>query len=382
MDAKRLFQALGSLRLTLVLLGFSLVLVFVGTVAQVKLGIHASQAKYFQSFIVFADVGGKGLRLPVLPGGYLLGSLLVVNLVCSYAGRFSLKNRNMVGLLLIHGGLLMLLLGQLATDMLAVESSMRLKEGQSLNYSEAFRKFELAIIDTSDPKHDVVTAIPARLLKTGGTLRAEALPFEIDVRTYWPNSENVATNTPNNAPEATRGTGLRFKFAERPVTARTDRRNVPTAYLDLRAGDESLGTWLVTGWLDKPESLEHDGRRFELILRPTRYYKPYAIHLEDFSHDRYLGTQIPKNFSSLVRVQRPDTGEDREVLIYMNHPLRYAGETYYQSGYDERDPTITILQVVRNPGWLTPYLGCVVVSLGLLVQFLGHLGKFLRKKVQ
>lgn len=382
MDAKRLFHSLGSLRLTLVLLCFSLVLVFVGTVAQVKLGIHASQAKFFQSFIVFVDVGNRGLRLPVLPGGYLLGSLLVVNLVFAYAGRIGLKNRNMFGLLLIHGGLLMLLLGQLATDMLAVESTMRLKEGESMSYSEAFRKFELAVIDKSDSDHDEVTAIPARFLKPGATLRPEALPFEIHVRTYWPNSENIRTNTPNTAPTATRGMGLRFKFAETPTTARSDRRNVPTAYLELQAGGESLGTWMVTGWLDKPEAFEHEGRQFEMILRPTRYYKPFAIQLVDFSHDRYLGTQIPKNFSSLVRLQRPETGEDREVLIYMNHPLRYAGETYYQSGFDERDPTVTILQVVRNPGWLTPYFGCAVVSLGLLVQFMGHLGKFLRRKVQ
>jgi len=34
---------------------------------------------------------------------------------------------------------------------------------------------------------------------------------------------------------------------------------------------------------------------------------------------------------------------------------------------------VTILQVVRNPGWLTPYLGCIVVSLGLIIQFVQHL---------
>ena len=40
----------------------------------------------------------------------------------------------------------------------------------------------------------------------------------------------------------------------------------------------------------------------------------------------------------------------------MNSPLRYGGETFYQSGYDENDPKVTILQVVRNPSWLTPYV--------------------------
>ena len=49
----------------------------------------------------------------------------------------------------------------------------------------------------------------------------------------------------------------------------------------------------------------------------------------------------------------------------MNNPLRYDGETYYQSGFDRNDARVTILQVVRNPSWLTPYVACILVSLGL-----------------
>ncbi len=377
MDLKRLIQALGSLPLTLVLLTFSLVVVFVGTLAQVQLGIHTAQVKYFQSFIVFAEFADGRLRIPILPGGYLLGSLLVVNLICAYIRRIRIK-KNLVGLLLIHVGLLMLLLGQLATDLLAVESSMRLHEGQALNYSEDFRSFELAIIDASQPDHNLVTAIPTRILQKQPVITPANLPFQLRIHACWPNSDNIQTNAPNQAPDATRGIGLRFKFAQAPVTARPDRRNIPTAYLDVLANGQSLGTWMVSGWFDATQSFSLDGRTYEMILRPTRYYKPFYIHLEKFSHDRYLGTATPMNFSSRVRIQHPNTGEDREVLIYMNHPLRYAGETFYQSGYDERDPTVTILQVVRNPSWLTPYLACVIMSLGLIVQFLSHLIKFLR----
>jgi hypothetical protein len=56
----------------------------------------------------------------------------------------------------------------------------------------------------------------------------------------------------------------------------------------------------------------------------------------------------------------------------MNNPLRYDGETFYQASFD-RDDQGSILQVVRNPGWLTPYFSCVLVGLGLTVQFLTHL---------
>jgi hypothetical protein len=64
----------------------------------------------------------------------------------------------------------------------------------------------------------------------------------------------------------------------------------------------------------------------------------------------------------------------------MNNPLRYWGETYYQGSFDRFDPRVSILQVVRNPGWLTPYVACSLVALGMLVQFLSHLIGFARKR--
>jgi hypothetical protein len=59
--------------------------------------------------------------------------------------------------------------------------------------------------------------------------------------------------------------------------------------------------------------------------------------------------------------------------------LRYGGATYYQASFDT-DNQGTILQVVRNPGWLTPYVVCVLVSLGLIWQFSLHLFNFLRQR--
>jgi hypothetical protein len=285
-----------------------------------------------------------------------------------------------VGLLLIHSGLMLLLLGQLVTDLGQVESSLRLKEGESRNYSESGRRFELAITDHSDPNFDRVTVIPASRLAPNKIFHPDALPFAIRVLAAWPNSQNVATNVDNHVPAATQGQGLRLKFASAPPVTQSDRRNLPSAYIELLADGKSLGVWLVSAWLKRPDTLTYNGKKYTLALRSTRYYKPFSLELKDFSHETYMGTDIPKNFSSLVRIHRPETGEDREVLIYMNHPLRYEGETFYQSGYDPQDPTVTILQVVRNPGWLIPYLSSILISLGLLFQFVKHLGRFMRQK--
>src|SRR5437867_10852343 len=128
--------------------------------------------------------------------------------------------------------------------------------------------------------------------------------------------------------------------------------------------------------LTAPVAFEVNGRKFQIALRPVRFYKPFELNLLKFTHEQYRGTDTPKNFASRVRLERPDTGEDREVLIYMNSPLRYAGETFYQADWDKADEKGTILQVVHNPTWLTPYFSCVLVAAGLMVQFLTHLVGF------
>jgi hypothetical protein len=38
------------------------------------------------------------------------------------------------------------------------------------------------------------------------------------------------------------------------------------------------------------------------------------------------------------------------------------------------------LEVVRNPSWLTPYVGCALVAVGLVAQFMIHLVGFISKR--
>ncbi len=115
-----------------------------------------------------------------------------------------------------------------------------------------------------------------------------------------------------------------------------------------------------------------------ITLRPARYYKPYSVTLQKFTHARYAGTEIPKDFSSKVTLIDPERSVNRDVLIYMNHPLRYRGETFYQAGF-QKDDSATILQVVHNPSFIAPYVACVIVAAGLLVQFGFHLVGFAKK---
>lgn len=368
-----------SLKLTVVLLVLSIILVLVATLDQVNLGVWAVQEKYFKTFVVFWKVGNASVA--VFPGGYTIGGLLLLNLLGAHFYRFRWEWRK-VGIWLAHAGLILLLIGELLTGLMQDEYHLRLDQGQTKNYSESYRNIELAITDTTDPKFDEVVAIPEKPLSRLETIQHPKLPFRVEVKAFFPNSM-LGMRAPamgaENPVAVSQGAGTQVVATQRPLTYKENERNIPSAYVELVGPEGSLGTWLVSVALEDPQTFSAAGRTWKMALRFARHYKPYSLTLLKFSHDRYAGTEIPKNFSSRIRLTTPDGKDDREVLIYMNNPLRYAGLTFYQAGFENNDTT-TVLQVVRNPSWLIPYIACGVITFGLLLQFGIHLVGFITKR--
>lgn len=371
-----------SLRLTVALLALSALLVFLATIDQVHLGIWAVQEKWFKSLIVLQDI--KGFPVPIFPGGYFIGALLLLNLVAAHAKRFAFTWKK-AGVQLVHFGLILLLLGEFFTGRFQEEYQMRLDEGETKNYSESWRFNELAIVDVTSPDEDLVTVVPEkRLARIDRDITSPALPFRVVPRLYFPNAaiamrEQAPPNLRTVEHGADRGLGPRLLLAPLPVTYEQNRRNLPAVAVELIAPEGSLGTYLVSPMLVEPERFSHAGREWTLSLRFEREYKPYSITLLEFTHERYAGTEIPKNFSSRIRLIAEDGVTDREVLIFMNNPLRHDGMTFYQAGFDNNDRT-TILQVVRNPSWIIPYLSCLLMSVGLYWQFGWHLALFTARR--
>ncbi len=365
-----------SLKLTVALLVLGMVLVFAATLDQTNLGIWGIQQKWFRTFVVFQGVGGVGV--PIFPGGYLIGGLLLVNLLGAHFARFKLTWRKS-GIFLTHAGLILLLVGELLSGLWQEDYHMRLSEGDTKNYAESFRDNELALTDTTDANFDAIVAIPEALLARHAEVQHPKLPFRVVTKAYYPNSllQMRAAGGPPSL--ATTGLGLNVVAAPQPMTYKQDETNTPTAYVELVGPDGPAGTFLVSTGLVGPQRFDYAGRSWKITLRAKRTYQPFSLTLLKFNHDNYAGTDIPKNFSSRLRLTTPDGRDDREVLIYMNNPLRYAGLTFYQAGFENNDRT-TILQVVRNPSWMLPYVACSLMALGLLGQFGIHLVGFVQKR--
>jgi len=377
---KPFIRFFSSLKLTVACLLMGCVLVFWGTIAQVHLGLYKAQNEFFRSVFVYWQPGGSGIHIPIFPGGYLLGTVLLINLLAAHV-RYYQPGKRKIGIALIHLGVVLLLVGQMLTDFLSQESNLHLRIGETRNYSEADRAFEVAVMDTTDPDSEKIVAIPCSLLARRGEVSNMEMPFTVRLKTFYANSLLAQLSQPGYAPvKATAGFGGDLWWQEVARVTEMDRMDMPAALVEIASPQGSLGTYLVSGWLDRPQQIAFSGRKYEILMRPERFYLPFSLHLIEFKHDRYPGTDIPKNFSSRVRLQNLENGENREVLIYMNNPLRYAGETFYQASFDPDDHG-SVLQVVHNPTWLTPYLSCVMVAVGLTYQFLSHLIPFLKRRL-
>lgn len=408
-----------SLRLTVTLLAFGILLVFVGTVAQADEGLYQAQERYFKHWFVWG-ISMFGYKIPLgLPGGYLIGTLLLINLTAAHIKRFQFTTKKL-GIHLTHLGVILLLVGQLTTDLFSRETQLRFAEGESKSWSESNMEYELAFTTEVDPAHNQVVAIPESIVARGGEIKHDKLPFTVKVKSYWANSDPTfrAPMQENAPPVTTNGVAQYFDFRQVPTTYDMESKNVPTAILELVGAQGSLGTWVVPGWsgdetmvaairrsyfrnagqavadniagrLRQPQAVEVGGKTYGFALRPTRAYKPFSMTLLKTTHQVYPGTEMPKDFRSRVRIQNPQKGEDREVEIYMNSPLRYSGLTFFQHQMSGEqlaaqwgETPSSVLQVVRNPSWLTPYVGCLVVAGGLVIQFMIHLVGFIsRRKV-
>ncbi len=406
-----------SLRLTVVLLAFGIVLVFVGTLAQVDEGLYNAQARYFRQWVVLGlDLFGRRVPL-ILPGGYLIGTLLLVNLLAAHIYRFQLSVKK-IGIQLAHAGVILLLVGQLATDMFAHESQLSFNQGQTKNYAESANHYELAFTTSIGPNREQVIAFPAESLASGAELQNTNLPFTIHIKQFWKNAETQfrAPMMQNGPPLTTNGLALNFDFRPTNEVKTMDDKNAPTAVMELIGPAGPFGTWIVSDWADdgakieeimedytqqlgqnmaqtivgdltRPQFVIVGGKKYTFALRPQRTYFPYSLTLLKATHTVYEGTDIPKDFRSRVQLQNPQTGENREVEISMNHPLRYEGLTFYQQQMTAGAATEqaglapwSLLQVVHNPGWLTPYIGCGMVAAGLVIQFMFHLAGFIKGK--
>lgn len=98
----------------------------------------------------------------------------------------------------------------------------------------------------------------------------------------------------------------------------------------------------------------------------------FVVTLKDLSVEYYPqgkeGLRLVKKYKAKVQLTK-DNQLLKEGIIEVNRPLAYQGYCFYQYGYDEETPDLTLLQVVKDPGLGLVYSGYVILLLGLVTSF-------------
>src|ERR1051325_4421137 len=104
--------------------------------AQVDQGVWTVVQKYFRSLlvwvplkVVFFNCVDANLPIPY-PGGWLIGGAMFINLLAAHAIRFKLSWARS-GILLLHAGIIIMMLGELVTGLYAVEGNMFIRVGET-----------------------------------------------------------------------------------------------------------------------------------------------------------------------------------------------------------------------------------------------------------
>ena len=323
---------------------------------------------------------------------------LVVSVVLLIGLLLLFGNRG--GNVLIHLGVGLLMLGQFIFGDAQHEERVAIFEGQKTQVAYELDTVELAFVDKSDSEKNHVIAFEHPMLQQSLAnkkfITSEKLPFEIRVDRWMINStrgDRKRLPGPSDDDYEVMGVGIRdFEFKELPKSGGAkSETNYATAYVTLRNKEDKrvIGKFVVSQLLNDDaimykseyEQAEAAGKTWDFGLRFRRNYKPYSIILDDVVMEEYTGTSKPKDYSSYVKIKDSQGDTLQQGRIWMNNPMRFRGETFYQSGYmnSSMNPygvEQTTLQVVTNAGWLIPYVACVLSGLGMLVHFGGTFARF------
>jgi len=331
-----------------------ILLLIIGTVTQRWIGLFEAHQTYFASFIIWAG--------PVpLPGGYIILGLLTLNLTAKFLfkSEWSMKKS---GIILSHLGALILLIGGLVTSITAVERYMILPEDGETPFTYHYVNKAMMIFEGDNE----IARLPFNKI---GSWESADLPFKIEVISSCKNCDIIKREESENyTPDTPYQSMAQFMALTKKPGDIEPEANISGIELNI-SGTDSDGHYIAFKGMPKPIQFMVGEKAYTLIFGNEQYTLPFSIYLKDFVKDDYEGISMARGYHSDIMIKDGDVEWD--TRIEMNKPLRYKGYTFFQSSFDQTDEQeITILSVVKNQGRLFPYIGTIILGLGLLLHII------------
>jgi hypothetical protein len=192
-------------------------------------------------------------------------------------------------------------------------------------------------------------------------LSAPDVPFTATVLAFAPHARLVP-----------RGPGLEPEAVPVPPPRGPEERHHPAVRLALAGSPAGPREVVVSTALPEARVIYAGGRAWSIGFRPRAEPQPWTLTLESFAREWHEGTRIERSSQARLRLRPAGAGEDREVVVTPNAPLRHAGFTFYLDGPDPAGRGV-ILRVVRDPAGGIPYAAGALLAVGLLLTAVGRL---------
>ncbi len=384
---RRVWTALGSFHLSVALFVLMLVATRLGTLAQTRIGLIEAQHKYFESLLYRQDlfeIAGRDFSI-WLPGGLLLMVTLFVNL--TIGGIVMLKRSwSRAGILIAHLGIIFLLAAGLVKFLASDEGMLILFEGQQSNEYISDHDWEIVVEEVAGDGEVRQWVVPQseftdRVGDRSATFHEAGLPFALTVSHYVPNA-SVMPKGPMFSVDVPVVDGFFVRSQKKEKEAGW---NMAACYATVEKPGAPPEDGILWGNARAPWTVTAGDRAFGISLRKKRFPMPFTIRLEDFRHEFHPGTRMPRKFESDITVI--GDGPPTPVEIKMNEPLRRGGIVVFQSTWGPQDampgqPLFSGFSIVRNPSDQWPLIGCIVIAIGMLIQFGLKLLRYVRREME
>ena len=342
-------------------LPWMMILLVAGTIAQREIGLYQADQMFFSSWIIWFGI------IP-LPGGLLTLSLIFINLLAKFIFKSNWSWQRS-GTIITHFGILLLFVGAIFTALTAREGFLLIPEGRSENKVLDYHIKRLYIFENEQE----IASYSVEELQSGALETSTDIPFHINILNSCKNCEFLQNKETN--PERK---GLAAKITLAATTPnKQEEANLSGATLRISGTDGQDGVYVSTEAAPHPIMAEKGGKQYRVQFQRMETRLPFQVQLNDFVKEMHPGTETAKSFHSDIELI--DHGATWPVRIGMNDPLRYKGYTFFQSSFTNTPiGEATILAVVKNTGWLFPYIASAIIALGLLL----HLGIRFRSRYE
>lgn len=329
---RKLWRALQSPQLLFYALPYFMLVLIAGTVAQKYIGLFSATHQFFNSFILWVG------SIP-LPAGASVLALLFVNLGAHFISK-SQWNRTQIGTSIAHLSILVLLFGGAMTLATKKEGFMILRPNDTVRNVYDYHQREFVIEQNGN------------------------IILETDPETFSEYQQDITIKAVKLCKNCILGDDKKL----RDLPARLE-DELNQWGMEIRVDGKTI---ILSEFQGNRYETKLDGKSFAFSLRRKRFELPFTLLLKNFKQDYYQGTDIASHYESELLVS--ENKQQWPTLVSMNNPFRYRGYTFYQSSLLALpgSETASVLNVVKNDGWLFPYIATGLLCLGLVLHLAGR----------